>query len=183
VVCSPLACLLRREFIVLGQECIDALPDERSHRNAATRCGNHQLFRLFFKQLDSRSHHAYTSEIMTFSEKPIVRRCNASRPYSATRPPDPLDTGQVWVIGDGGAEDATGPYRSEVTEVPGSGIRTRRAANSGSRPQGLVVSDWQNLAHHHGGCTAVRISRRCAAHPGNRAARRGAPPRKALRLR
>jgi ATP-dependent Lon protease len=36
---------------------------------------------------------------------------------------DPLPAGQVWVIGPGGQDEATGLYRIEVNEGPGSGVR------------------------------------------------------------
>ena len=36
---------------------------------------------------------------------------------------DPLPAGQVWAIGVGGQNEASGLYRIEVTEAPGSGVR------------------------------------------------------------
>ena len=36
---------------------------------------------------------------------------------------DPLPAGQVWAIGPGGQDEATGLYRIEVNEGPGSGVR------------------------------------------------------------
>lgn len=55
--------------------------------------------------------------------------------------PDPLEPGQVWVIGDGGSEDGTGLYRIEVTEVSGSGVRILNQPAPGPFKEAVKIAE------------------------------------------
>jgi len=57
--------------------------------------------------------------------------------------PDPLDPGQVWTIGEGGA-DNVGLNRIEVTETKGSGVRILNAPAPAPFKQAVSIAE-QNL--------------------------------------
>ncbi len=60
---------------------------------------------------------------------------------------DPLPAGQVWCISPGGQDEATGLYRIEVTEGPGSGVRILNQAPPAALRESVRIAE-QNLYAH-----------------------------------
>jgi ATP-dependent Lon protease len=57
---------------------------------------------------------------------------------------DPLPAGQSWAISPGGQDDATGLFRIEVTEGPGSGVRILNQSPPSAFREGVKIAE-QNL--------------------------------------
>ena len=57
---------------------------------------------------------------------------------------DPLPAGQVWCISPGGQDEATGLYRIEVTEGPGSGVRILNQSPPAALRESVRIAE-QNL--------------------------------------